>query len=256
MHTFRILSSIAFLGFLIACKTPREGRDWYLYDTKSEWRSTSIEFVVVRDAGEGKREVSSRDGCLEIDSRISIGDNVELWRVYRCEDWRIDGMGVRSYKQYFVTDPPGQTYTGATDFARPEEIPPKQREPVGAQREELSLATYPLKIEWQICATEDPGWISNPNDQRIALSGTKNLTEQGMSKYRMFVCEQDLRKLLAYPVDRFGLRVRVSPFDWKPGSKTALTRDFYIRESITRTLIEQTLASGVRKAKDAPPPSP
>jgi len=256
MRTLRILSSIAFVAFLVACKTPSEGRDWYLYDTKSELRSTSIEFVVVRDGGEGKREVSSRDGCLEIDSRLTVGDNVELWRVYRCEDWRIDGMGVRTFKQYFVTDPPGQTYTGASDFARPEEIPPKQREPVGAQREELSLGTYPLKVEWQICATEDSGWISNPSDRRIALSGAKNLSEEGMSNYKMIICEQDLSKLLGYPVDRFGVRVRVSPSGWKAGSRTASTRDFYIRESITRTLIEQTLASGVRKAKDAPPPSP
>lgn len=255
MRRFRILSFIALVGALVGCHTPSEGRDWSLYDTKSEWRSTSIELVVERDVGEGQREVSSRDGCLEIVAKLSVQDNVELWRVYRCEDWKIDSTGARSFKHFFVTDPPGQAYPGASENARTEEIPPLQREPVGAQREELSLSTYKLNVEWQISASEDQAWISDPSDPRIALSGAKRLTEKALSRYPIIVCEQELRKLLGFPVDRFGMRLRVSSWDWPTGSRTPLVRDFYLRESITRALIEQTLASGVRKPKAAPLPS-
>jgi hypothetical protein len=252
MNRFRIGLMLALLPMVAACTQPQEGRIWTLYDTKSEYRSTSLQLNMERDETSNGREIFQADGCLEMRPIISVVDNTEVWRVYEVEDWKLNSVGVRTAKRLYVTDPPGQPYPNSTSEARPEEMPPAVRLKTGLDTEELSLSTYPVKVRWQIVTGDVKSWINDPQDVRVALSGEWIADEPALQRRKIYLCESALSKLLALPSGEFIVLIRLEAENWKSSSRVVKSSDYFLREKVSRQLIEATLRTATRKSTPTP----
>ena len=233
--------------FQVGCNPPQQGRDWKLYDQRSEWRSTSLGFSLEEGVtADGKNKSgfwNGASGCLEWRTDVFVTDTVDKWAVYECIDWNVTPVLGRSSKRFLITDPPGKEYMGATQDARPEDITGIKKEEVGSIKQALSLTEYPLLVEWQVSSTDGRTWLAT-SDEKLVLSGSWAVTTDGGSEHNLNLCDVELKKLLAYPAAEFKVTFRISPANWmdrsksetKPVRKTS-------RERLTRKMIEDALAA-------------
>jgi hypothetical protein len=253
---FSVLPLIALLAGLAGCGSSQQGRDWRLYDTRTEYRSTELCFLSDFQTGPNGREIIHELGCLKIVAKAEVRDNIDVWRVYEAEDWKVSEVGVRTTRRFLISDPPGQIYSGVTDQAHPESVPTGVRQPVGLQTENLNLATYPIKLSWQISMGDGRAWIEDPKDLRIALSGDKVLNQGSQGIYLIQLCDSELRTLQAMPADEFAVMIRLESLDWPTGIRKPLRKDFYLRERITREAIRRQLAVKVGSDETSSPSPP
>ena len=243
--------SIALLISLGACQAPTSGRDWYLKETFSDLRNTTLSFRLDEDTNNNKtnkEKFKIKNGCLELAFSVRPEDNAEIWRVYYVEVWQANALGLRSVtSSATITDPPGRPYPGALDKPRPEEIPPNIRKPTGLQQTPLSLTNYPILLEWQFDATSTiPETNSHQflpdTDPRVAFSGNQELLQDSQIKKTISLCELDIKKILAVPADEFELLLRLTPLAWTDKKRNLSPRTVLIRQLITRQFLESILA--------------
>ena len=253
MYTYCL--SVALLITLCGCQTPTSGRDWYLKETFSKLTDTTLSFSLPEDNKKNKTNKEQfilKNGCLELAFSVMPVDNVEIWRVYYVEVWQTNALGLRSVtSSATITDPPGRPYPGALDKPRPEEIPPNIRKPTGLQQTPLSLTNYPILLEWQFDALGDatstiPETMSHQwlleTDSRVALSGNQELLQDSQTKKTISLCDLDIKKILAVPADEFELLFRLTPLAWTDKKRNLSPRTVFIRQLITRQLLESILA--------------
>ncbi|MFM7052168.1 MAG: hypothetical protein ACKOYN_08565 [Planctomycetota bacterium] len=230
------------------CTKAIQGRTWTLHDTRSEYRSTdlyySTDFILKEKGVAAKGELFLVGGCIEVYSVVGAVDNVEVWRVYSVEDWSTNEVGVRSYDRFLISDPPRQNYMGVTDRAKPNEIPSDVRQSVGLQRVDLSVTTYPIRVQWQVTVGDDVKWISDPEDPSVVLSGAREIREESGRSFKLSLCDIELGKLRAFSAERFRIKFKLEPLDWPAESRAAAPRVLYLREPITRELIDEMLRAG------------
>lgn len=243
--------SIALLISLGACQAPTSGRDWYLKETFSDLRNTTLSFRLDEDTNNNKtnkEKFKIKNGCLELAFSVRPEDNAEIWRVYYVEVWQANALGLRSVtSSATITDPPGRPYPGVLDKPRPEEIPPNIRKPTGLQQTPLSLTNYPILLEWQFDATSTiPETNSHQflpdTDPRVAFSGNQELLQDSQIKKTISLCELDIKKILAVPADEFELLLRLTPLAWTDKKRNLSPRTVLIRQLITRQFLESILA--------------
>lgn len=234
---------------VIGCANPSQGRDWRLYDTRTAYRSSSVGFTT--DIEKGRREIVDSLGCLVIYCIVDARDNVDTWRVYEAEDWKISELGVRSSSRFLITDPPGQPYVGATDKAHPGEVPADTRLPVGLLPEELDPSTYPIEVEWRIVTGPAREWVADADALEVVHAGKKTINEFSQHKFQVHLCDIELRKMMEIPADEFGVMFRVAPVNWPGGTRSAVPRIFFLRERITQDRIKKALEMSSRSADPA-----
>lgn len=232
--------------------SPSEGRYWRLYDSRSDPKGTYIVMTLSHGKNPDKEETELWDsgGCLEYRVNVRVFDKVDRWYVYELNEWKTV-LGLRESKLYLVTDPPGRAYQGASEYARPEDVlldgPKPTAGPVESDR---SLRDYPVKVEWQVIASEGYNWLPD-GDSRIALSGSRALaSDEKPATMRITLCEPDLVKLLDYPAQRFTTMFRLTPAGWSDASRLVEARVVaWSRVPLTRDRIVEAL----KKLKKAPP---
>ena len=249
MYTYCL--SVALLITLSGCQAPTSGRDWYLKETFSDLRNTTLSFRLDEDTKNNetnKEKFKIENGCLELAFSVRPEDNAEIWRVYYVEVWQTNALGLRSVtSSATITDPPGRPYSGAVDHPRPEEIPSGIRQPIALQITPLSLSNYPILLEWQFNALGGDAlsnahfWLEK-NDPRVTLTNQRELHQDSQIKQKISWCELDIRQVLAVPADEFEVLLRLTPLAWTDKKRNLPPRTVLIRQLITRQFLESILA--------------
>ena len=170
-------------------------------------------FLITGRSGDQEDTIvfDSQFGCMSARIVASVKERADRWLVYRINA-SSDGKPVT----FFVTDPAGHPCVGSAGGRGIRDIPEDLRveEPrSGPVERSRSLASYPLRFEWQIIETpsgkRDPVWLKR-NNSRVVLDGNSELRSDS-DQPSIDLCYPDLEKLKIHDATSYTVLVRLSP---------------------------------------------
>ena len=238
--------SFAVLLPLMGCYTPKRGRDCRLFDTRTSYLYTKFSLTAESASEAATDQLISYHGCVAIQVHVNAYDRTDCVRIYEIADWSKSEVGAEDRDVFLISDPPQVDYPGVTNRERPDSIPATIRKPSGVQTSELPASRFPVRLQWQIVISDDNEWIDYENDFCIVLSGASDVRDEQEKDVKVSLCRDKLEQLIAIPRREFRVLFRLSPLGWTDGTKRAEPMVLFLRERLTREMVERELAREAR----------
>ena len=231
---------------VMGCYTPRKGRDCRLFDTRTSYLDTKFSLTAESSSDAQTHQLLSDFGCIAIKTHVTAYDRIDCVRIYEIADWSKSEVGMEERDAFLISDPPQVDYPGVTNRELPSSIPASVRKPSGVQRSDLPASRFPVRVQWQVVISDDDEWIEDENDFGIVLSGAEDVRDEQEKEVKISLCRDQLEKLIAIPRREFRVLFRLSPLGWTDASKRAEPMVLFLRERLTREMVERELARGPR----------
>jgi len=237
-RAFIIGRVIALLPALVGCAS--SGREWRVKDNGDEYLSTRYVFSC-KMGSDGEREIRREHGCLIVEGNLVVVDAYRTWCVYECEEWQVNNFGIRESKRSLIAEPPDAPYAGTTKRISLGEVPYAVRRTPQVREDVQAVDLSSVELIFQVSSS--PVVRDRPlpaDDEYFVLGARADLKPTGAVS--IFLCDNELKKLLGETVSQFAVLVTADAPAWKDSfRKKPPSKTWVLRQTIDRAMIENAL---------------